>query len=163
MASHLTLQDREVLYRRKKAGKSKAEMVEALGRHRSTIYRELARNSGGRGYRPKQAQGLAEERRLDCRRKSKMSHPEFKKYVTKALKKQWSPDEIAGRSKQEFRRQPACQVSHQTIYHWLASEAPELRMHLRRGRRRSQPETQGQLIGGTRIEGRPKIVDSKRR
>lgn len=163
MASHFTLQEREVLYRMKKAGKSKAEIAAMLGRHRCTIYRELTRNTGGRGYRPKQAQCLTEERRLDCRRNPKLSQPKLQKYVTKALKKKWSPDEIAGRSKQDFRQEPDCQVSHQTIYNWLASEAPELRMHLRRGRRRSQPETRGKLTGGTRIEGRPKIIDSKGR
>jgi len=30
----------------------KSEIAEALGRHRTTNHRELARNTGGRGYRP---------------------------------------------------------------------------------------------------------------
>lgn len=162
MASHFTLQEREVLYRMNKAGQSKAEMASTLGRHRSTVYRELARNTGGRGYRPKQAQGLAEERRLACRRKSKMDEPKLKKYVTKVLRKKWSPDQIAGRSKLEFRRELDLQVSRQTIYNWLVDEAPELRVHLRRGRRRSRPETRGKLTGAG-IQGRPKIVDSRGR
>lgn len=63
MASHLTLQEREFLYRLKKQGRTKAEIAELMGRDRSTIYRELQRNSGQRGYRPKQAQRLADERR----------------------------------------------------------------------------------------------------
>lgn len=163
MASHFTFEEREVLYRMNKAGKPKTEIAAMLGRHRCTIYRELGRNTGGRGYRPQQAQCLAEERRLDCHRNPKMSQPKLKQYVTKALEKKWSPDEIAGRTKQDFRQEPDCQVSHQTIYNWLASEGRESRMHLRRGRRRSQPETRGQLPGGTSIAGRPKIVDSKLR
>jgi IS30 family transposase len=55
-------------------------------------------------------------------------------------------------------------LSHQTIYRWLATEAPELRVHLRRGRRRRrQEETRGRIPNCVRIEGRPKSVDAKRR
>jgi len=161
MSSHLTCQEREVLYRLNRAKQPKAEIAAALGRDRSTIYRELNRNTGGRGYRPKQAQRKADRRRLRCRRKTKMSNPKLKKYVVAALQKKWSPDEIAGRSRRDFPRQPDWQVSHQTIYNWLDTEAPELRLHLRRGYRRSQPETRGKLAGCVGIEGRPKAVDSK--
>lgn len=55
MASHLTFEERGFLYRLKKKGKSNTEIAELMGRHRSTIGRELNRNSGQRGYRPKQA------------------------------------------------------------------------------------------------------------
>jgi transposase, IS30 family len=79
MASHFTLQERRVLYRLKKSGRSKAEIAEALGRHRSTIYRELRRNAGGRGYRFQQAQQKAKERRLPCRREPKMNAPALEK------------------------------------------------------------------------------------
>ena len=53
MASHFTFQERQVLYRLKKAKRPQAEIAATLGRDRSTIYRELDRNAGGRGYRPK--------------------------------------------------------------------------------------------------------------
>jgi IS30 family transposase len=163
MASHVTFQERQVLYRLNKAKRPKAEIAAILGRDRSTIYRELSRNAGGRGYRPKQAQRQADERRLACRRQLKMSDPELKKYVTGWLKKKWSPDQIAGRASKEFPRRPRRRVSHQTIYNWLAAEAPDLRVHLRRGRRRSQPETRGRIANCMGIEGRPKSVDAKRR
>ena len=44
------------------AGLSKSELADKLGFHKSTIGREISRNSGGRGYRPVQAQRLARER-----------------------------------------------------------------------------------------------------
>ena len=44
-----------------------AEIVTRLGRHESTIRRELARNRGERGYRPRQAQMLADERSIGSR------------------------------------------------------------------------------------------------
>ena len=163
MASHLTFQEREILYRMNKAAKSQAEIAEVLGRDRSTVWRELNRNTGGRGYRPQQAQRLADERREACRQPTKMSHLELKKYVTGKLKKKWSPEQIAGRLHKDLPRKTDCRVSYQTIYNWLETDAPELREHLRRGTRRSTPETRGQLKDCVSIGGRPKSVDAKRR
>lgn len=161
MACHLTFQEREILYRLNQAKRPKAEIAEVLGRDRSTVYRELNRNTGGRGYRPKQAQRKADERRLACRGEPKMKDPQLKKHVTRSLKKGWSPDQIAGRARRDFSRDPARQVSHQTIYNWLNDEAPELRAHLRRGRRRRQPETRGRIPNRVDIAGRPKAVAAK--
>ncbi len=76
MASHLRFEERRLLYRLKQQGKSSTEIVEVLGRDRSTIYCELRRNSGQRGCRPKQVQRLADERRLASRRPHKMTDPE---------------------------------------------------------------------------------------
>ncbi len=74
MACHLTFLEREILYRMKRAEKPIAEIATLLGRHLSTIYRELDRNTGQRGHRPRQAQRLAVERREACRRPAKMGH-----------------------------------------------------------------------------------------
>jgi IS30 family transposase len=46
---------------------SVAEIAQRLGCHESTIRRELVRNRGGRGYRPKQAQVLAQVRSIGSR------------------------------------------------------------------------------------------------
>lgn len=164
MANHLTFPEREILYRLLKERRPKAEIARVMGRSRSTIYREIERNTGGCGYRPKQAQRKAEERRLRCRRRRKMDHLKLKAKVTRLLKKAWSPDQIAGRLRRDFPRHAEMRLSHQTIYTWIAQEAPELRPLLRRGgRRRSRPETRGRLIGCVGIEGRPKVVDGRSR
>ena len=164
MASHFTFCERDILYRLLKAKKPKAEIARLMGRDRSTIYREIERNTGGRGYRPKQAQRKADERRLRCRREPKMNDPKLKSSVRRLLKKAWSPDQIAKWLRREFPRNPEKCVSHQTIYTWIVQEAPELRAYLRRGgTRRSGPEKRGQLVGCVSIEGRPKVVDSRRR
>ena len=97
MAKHLTFQERKYLYRLKRKGKSNSEIAELMGRHRCTVGRELARNTGGRGYRPQQAQRLADARRLASRRSHKMENPEVRQYVEDKLKNYWSPDQIAGR------------------------------------------------------------------
>ena len=54
------------------AGNSQQQIAELLGRHKSTISREIARNTGGRGYRPRQACLLAEERSLGSRNAHKL-------------------------------------------------------------------------------------------
>jgi len=54
--THLTVDERYQIKAYKKAGYSNREVALELGRHVSTINRELKRNQGLRGYRPKQAQ-----------------------------------------------------------------------------------------------------------
>jgi IS30 family transposase len=52
----------------KKADHSQTEMAAIIGVHKSTISRELSRNGGQRGYRPKQADELATVRKLSAHR-----------------------------------------------------------------------------------------------
>jgi IS30 family transposase len=103
----------------RKKGKSSTEIAKLMGRHRSTVCRELCRNTGQRGYRPKQAQRLADERRLSSRRPHKMDDPNVHQYVQRKLAQYWSPDQIAGRAKRDFRRTPERWLSDQTIYDWI--------------------------------------------
>ena len=53
--THLTREERYQIYALKKAGHKQSEIAIVLKRSASTISRELSRNTGGRGYRPKQA------------------------------------------------------------------------------------------------------------
>lgn len=161
MACHFTLQERRHLYRLLKAGKSKTEIARLMDRDRSTIYRELKRNCGQRGYRPKQAECLAQDRRQACRRPHKMEAPDVHDYVRQHIHDLWSPDQIAGRSKVEFPRQPARWLSRQTIYNWIHGHATEWRSLLRRGGR--PPERRGKLTDCVRIAGRPDTINRRRR
>lgn len=161
MAAHLTFEERQVLQRLKKQGMSNANIARLLSRHRSTIGRELARNSGGRGYRPKQAQRLAEARRLACRRSCKLDDPAVHSYVEARLRKSWSPDQIAGRAKRDFPRSRRRWLSRQTIYNWIHTRANEWKAWLRRGGK--PPEKRGKLTDCVRIDGRPDVINRRRR
>jgi IS30 family transposase len=163
MARHFNGEDRKLIYRLLKAKTPKAQIARLLDRSPSTIYREVNRNSGKRGYRPKQAQRKAEERRRRCHRRCKMDEPRVFAYVTEKLKQCWSPDQIAGRMRRDFPRQPELRLSRQTIYNWLQPRKDEWRHCLRHGRRRFYREKRGQLTDCVRIEGRPKIIDRRRR
>lgn len=161
MASHFTFVERKFLYRLKKQGLSNTEIGRAMGRHRSTIGRELQRNTGQRGYRPHQAQRLANERRVKCRRPHKMMDSEVHRYVKERLNHYWSPDQIAGRVRRDYPRARRRWLSRQTIYAWIDAQAPEWRTLLRRGGR--PPETRGKLRDCVRISGRPDVINRRRR
>jgi IS30 family transposase len=132
-----------------------------MGRHPSTIGRELRRNTGQRGYRPKQAQRLADERRLASRRPPKMDDAQVHQYVQERLEKLWSPDQIAGRARDDFPRTPARWLSRQTIYDWINCRAPDWHSLLRRGGRPA--EKRGKLTDCVRIDGRPDVINRRRR
>ncbi len=163
MAHHFTLEEREILHGLLKKEISKEKIAEIMQRHISTIYREIKRNSGLRGYRPKQAQRKAEQRRLKSRRLCKMADTRIYTYVTEKLEKRWSPDQIAGRARLDFPRYSDRWISRQTIYNWIRSHNPRWRRMLRLCGRRRCRDQRGQLKECVRIEGRPKIIDSRRR
>jgi len=161
MASHLILKERELLDRLKKEGMSISQIARWMGRDRSTVYRELQRNTGGRGYRPKQAQRLADQRRLASRRGWKLDNPRMHKYVRERLEKRWSPDQIACRARRDFPRQRKRWLSRQTIYDWIKRRAPAWRRWLWRAGR--PPEKRGKLTGCVGIRGRGKVINHRRR
>jgi IS30 family transposase len=161
MASHFTFEERQFLYRLNRKGKSKREIAELIGRDRSTVYRELKRNMGRRGYRPKQAHRLASERRRASRRSHKLDNPDAHRYVQERLEKYWSPEQIAGRVRRDFPRSPARWLSRKTIYDWIRDRRPDWRGLLRRG---GQPaEKRGKLTDCVRIEGRPQVINRRSR
>ncbi len=92
-----------------------------LKRHKTTIYREIERNSTKRSmYKDSQYDGdkahiKARKRFLDsCRRPLKVDG-ELKEFVTKGLQVRWSPELIAGR----IRREKKISLSHMTIYRFV--------------------------------------------
>ena len=71
---HLSREERYQISALLKEGLNQSEIALNLGRHKTTISREIARNSGLRGYRPRQASLLAEQRSI-CSRNARQIHP----------------------------------------------------------------------------------------
>ena len=140
MASHLTLEEREIIAHLHRTGKMQTQIAERLGRSKSTISRELRRNRSRNGYWAVAAQQKAERRRRERPWVAKMQRPEVRRYVRERLRQRWSPDQIAGRSHSDFPHDRRRQISHQTIYAWIRAE--EARVS---------------------IEGRPAVVDRRSR
>jgi transposase, IS30 family len=164
--SQLTQEQRYQIYELHHEGKTPAAIARALGVHRSTIGRELARNSGERNYRPHQAQEWAAARRHKPRRPRKLIG-RLKRTVEQKLALEWSPEQIAGWL--ERKRRPS--VSHETIYlHVWADKAAggDLHKHLRRAHKRYRKrygahDRRGQIPGRRGIEQRPRGVEGRRR
>lgn len=90
-----------------------------LKRHRSTIYREINRNSQQRGYMPVQAHQKANERKH--RKPSKLYvNSTLYKYVLSKLKAGWSPEQISGRLKAGNH---SATISHESIYQYIYRHA----------------------------------------
>jgi IS30 family transposase len=166
MARHLTLEERERVSQMVHAHRSQAEIARRLGRHPSTISRELRRNRSPNGYWAASAQIKADTRRSNRPWTCKMERPEVRRYVQQRLRQRWSPDEIAGRSRNDFPYDPHRRVSRQTIYTWIHAHpaAAYWRRYLPRlGRVRRRGENRGRLPACVSIEGRPAIVDRRAR
>jgi IS30 family transposase len=139
---HLDLDARRALFRLVEARTPVGEIAERLGRHPSTIYRELGRNRfrdgdrGFRGYFPLNAQDLARRRRQ--RRRKLAADDDLREHVVGRLGDGWSPQQIAGRLKRE-RADGGRTVCHETIYrHVYGPEGRRdgLYRHLPKARRR---------------------------
>ncbi len=167
MASHLTLEERELIAHMHRTGKMQTQIADRLGRSKSTISRELRRNRSRNGYWAVAAQRRAKQRRSERLWTAKMQRPDVRRYVRERLRQRWSPDQIAGRSRSDFPHDRRRQISHQTIYAWICAEdatGQHWQKYLRRlGRKRPEWEKRGRLPTSVSIEGRPAVVDRRSR
>jgi transposase, IS30 family len=161
MAAHLTLRDREYLQRLLASKKPVTEIAGLMSRHRSTIYRELDRNSDRLGYGATRAEFLAKRRRRVCHRPQKLSDIDLRLYVNDRLRLAWSPDQIAGRLRIEFPHRTAWRITAQTIYTWIHRSASRLGRWLRLANRK--PKSTEKSADYVSICGRPTIINARRR
>jgi len=109
---HLSIQERELLLIHLVQGLSLCQIARLLGRNKSTISRELARNKGE--YLPSRAQARYRRRRKKCRPHKLLENPELFALVKKLfLECHWSPEQISNRLKLE---NYPIQISYKTIY-----------------------------------------------
>jgi IS30 family transposase len=152
----------------RRQGRNQSEIAHALGRHRSTVCRELCRNStraDGR-YRASTAQERTNGRRSRSRRNSRFGAEDFG-LVEELLCRQWSPEQVAG----YLRRTGQLAISHETIYRHVWRDKKEggtLYTHLRGARKRRRKrygayDSRGRLAGKRLISERPAEVESRGR
>jgi transposase, IS30 family len=90
--SQLTYEQRYLIYGLLKIGHTQTYIAKMIGVHRSTISRELKRNTGKRGYRYEQAQRMAERRKNKAR---KRITAEDWLIIERYLRKDFSPEQTA--------------------------------------------------------------------
>ena len=164
----LTDEDRIEIYAMKQAGKQQNKIAADLGVHPSTVSRELIRNTGLCGYRPKQAHQKALHRRLTARKAVKMT-PETISHIESKLADEHSPEQISERMKIDPDWH-GLTVSHERIYQHIWQDKAQggtLYKHLRIGgtkqrrKRRNSRDMRGTIKNRVGIEERPEIVERK--
>ena len=157
-------EERKKIYLLQKEGMSYEKIGELLSRSKSSISREIKRNSDkGLGYLPDTAEKLAKQRRYKQKKKID-KNKEIKNYVLDKLNNcKWSPEIIAAKIKEE-----GLSISHETIYKYIYSKEGQRNklyenlmyqrearlVHKSRRKRRERPEEY-------KIANRPEIIDKK--
>jgi IS30 family transposase len=114
--THLSISDRLRFYTFLEMELPITEIAKRLSTHRSTLYRELNRNSEPEGYLPKTAQLKTEERAKQKRPSKLRKDGVLRDYVVRSLQKGWSPEQISGRMTYHKLSFYAC---HETIYQFV--------------------------------------------
>ncbi len=96
--THLTQKERYFIYHMRMDGWSSAKIARTLGRHRSTVARELMRNISRWGYYlDDHAERKAAARRLAACRRPCTGDAALMAHVDRKIEARWSPEQIAGR------------------------------------------------------------------
>jgi len=162
MYTQLTREQRYQIHALLKMEHSQTEIADRLDVHKSTISRELQRNHGQRGYRPKQAHQFALQRR---KKAHKRITADIWALVEEKLRQDWSPEQIAGRFKEE-----GIAISHEHIYQYVYADkhvGGDLWKHLRcqkkRRKRAGNYDRRGKIPNRKSIEERPEVVEQRTR
>src|SRR3954468_17994563 len=158
--------ERYMLAALRRQGLNNSQIARALGRHRSTVGREVRRNStraDGR-YRASTAQEQANGRRSRSRRNLRFTAEDFA-LVEELLCRQWSPEQVAG----YLRREGRLSISHEAIYRHVWRDKKRggtLYTHLRGARKRRRKrygayDSRGRLAGKRMISERPLAAEQR--
>lgn len=162
---HLTKEQRYVIASLHKRGESQESIADEIGVHKSSISRELKRNSGKRGaYNPMKAHQLAQERKerfANNRRFTKEVEKRVRSYLEK---EQWSPDEIVGYCK----KYAIEMVSVERIYQFIRNDKGQggnlykhLRHQLKHRKRPVGGNTKVKIKDRTSIDQRPEKANNR--
>jgi len=163
----LSFGEREEIFAGVCRGESDSQIARALGRHRSTIGREIARCGGRERYRPLRAERVAQRLAGRPKQTKLAACPRLLAAVEEGLLRRWSPQQISARLKLDHPDEEAMRVSHETIYRSLYVQSRgELRRQLTaqlrtaRSTRRSrgQVDRRGRIVDVVPIAQRPPEV-----
>jgi IS30 family transposase len=161
---HLTREQRYTISAMHRQGCTQKMIAKAIDKDKSVINRELKRNANLKGkYSFEYAQQAANMRKERMKKPRKL-FPWLKNEIIGMIKKDWSPQQIEGRLKQENKSS----VSHQTIYKMIREDREQggtLYQHTRHKlKKRKRPAGKKISIKNrASIEQRPDIVDTKER
>lgn len=169
---HLSPYERDSIESCLSVGVSVSEIARRIGRDRSTVSREIARNRNGKkSYDARMSDHAAKLNATKPRKPRKLLKAELWEYVYSLLKKRISPEQISGRLKVEFPKDELMQVSHEAIYqHIYVMPKGDLRTevleYLRQGHKKRRPRARGKDRRGSitnmkTISERPSEVENR--
>lgn len=168
--SHIKPDERVELAVLLRAGHKQSEIAQILGKHPSSISREIKRNSTNEGrYNCWLAKRNTKAKRLNANKRFRKlrANKKLKRYIERKLKKYWSPEQIAGRLKLRYGKTILC---HETIYQFIYKQREDLKKFLRcqKGKYRKRHGTKKrekarEEAKKKRIDTRPKIADERGR
>ncbi len=137
-----------------RSGRSQTSIADELGRHRSTISREISRNRHPETgeYRPWAAQQAAVARRTRPKLRKLEASVELRDAVQAGLDQRWSPEQIERTLRLQHDGQPDMHVTAESIYQEIYSTGSVLRRDrpaLRSGRvhrQRRRPQRRERFI-----------------
>jgi len=143
------------------------EIAARLGKDKSSISREIKRNTNSTGkYTAGLADKLSHRRRTEGKKKSRklIKDKKLRQLVLQSLKRKKSPEQIAGRRK----RHNKSYVVHETVYSYIYDYKPKWRIYLRqkKGKYRRRHGTKDRTnrreeAKKTRIDQRPAVIDAR--
>ncbi len=160
----LSFQERVEIRVRVEAGQSDSEIARGLGRHRSTIGREIGRCGGRARYRPIPAERRAQGRARRPKETKLAGCARLWAEVERGLVECWSPEQISARLRRDHPEDQELRISHETIYRSLYVQSRgelrrQLTAHLRTGRRtrreQGRVKHRGRIAGMVSISERP--------
>jgi transposase, IS30 family len=169
----LSRAEREDISRGIASGSSIREIARHLDRAASTVSREVARHGGRPAYRAHEADDQAWESALRPKKCLLALHPRLREVVASKLILDWSPEQISGWLKTQYRDDESMRVSHETVYRSLFIQArgvlkKELMDHLRSKRRMRRSrhasvsgQSRGQIVDAISIRERPPEVEDR--
>lgn len=167
----LRIEEREAISRELSRNRSARFIGAVLGRHHSTVSREINRNGGRADYRAVDAQRRCDGNRARPKERRLEASARLHDAVNDGLTQKWSPKQISRRLRAEHPDDEGMQVSHETVYECLYLQArgelrTQLKLALRKGRtrrvNRSRPTvSRGTIPDMVAISERPAEADDR--
>ena len=160
----LTSEQRYQIWALLKVEQTQSQIAQVIGKHKSTISRELKRNTGERGYRPIQAQSRCEQRKQG-KYQGVFSACDWHLIESLLNEHQWSPEQISLRLHEDG----ILDISHERIYQHIILDQQtggDLHTHLRERKKRRKrygggKERRGQILNQVSIDERPAAVEAR--
>ncbi len=107
------------------------DIAKMLRRNRSTISREIRRNGAAKykSYTPHAAETRSRFRKSEANTHARLKNTFIRDYVHEKIKDDWTPEIISGTLKKEH---PENTISHEAVYQYIYTDAPELKKYLPR-------------------------------